>query len=636
MKKLLSILLCAVLLVSCGTFAFSAAAEGEEAGAVCGAELKGYQVRTDGTGIRIVAEVTDIEAYREIGLVMSDGTTTVRRSATMAFKKLTAASEDGDTYTALEAAEGNYLYALTIESIPTGADLTLTFSPYTVTQEGVTADGEARTLTKKAGETWQAEKSKVTLTNLTTADIVDETNYHIGGTYTKPADPVREGYTFGGWYNAADNTPYDFSSALTGELTLYARWLVPDDTRAVVVTANEVKNSLTLNWGVVNTKDYGRGFLYSSFGETELYRFKEGVKIGNEGLTQLWTLPKINFNLYSKLEFALSKNGGVGTLGLLGQTFTSPSGSEQNHLLFSFSDGKLNIYGINNYAAPIATLTVPEAILNGSEAMTIQLACTSGELLVTEFIAESRYKDYVATAVSTDAVFAAWCNSNIGNPSAMTDEQKAEFAKQLNTLSIARASMTDYEQKKFPMSGIITYISRTLAAADDAWFNLFGVDDIVFGKLYRDAENDKTDQAVKNAVYGAKNQTDKVNYYAFVTDGAQTDPGVFTLPKINFRALGLTLSFNVCSGGSTKISFDGKDGGDFSTLTSNPEWCYVVSVYAEGDAWYIRLHSDRGSYEYKVALTEAQITGQEAITCTVTPASPTWYRLLISDISATF
>ena len=476
--------------------------------------------------------------------------------------------------------------------------------------------------------------AKVTLTNLTTADIVDETNYYVGSKYAKPADPVREGYTFGGWYNAADDTPYDFSADLAGDLTLYARWLVADDTRLVLITADGVKSSLTLNWGVVNTKDYGKGWLYSSFGENELYRFKEGVKIGGDGRTQLWTLPKINFNLYSKLEFAMSNEGKVGTLTFFGETFTAPDGGEQKHLLFSFSDGKLHIYGINSYTTPLATLTVPEAILNGSEAMTIQLACTSGELLITEFIAENKYYDYVAGAVDTDAAFAAWCNSNIGNPSAMTDEQKAEFAKQLNTLSIARASMTDYEQKKFPVSGIITYIYGELTKADDAWFNLFGVDDIAFGKLYRDAKNDKTDQSVMNAAYGAKNQTDKVNYYAFVTDGAQTDPGVFTLPKINFRALGLTLSFNVCAQGtSTSISFDG--GTTSSKLSSNLQYCFVVSVYkdAADGKWYMQLHGDN---TYKLELTERQVDGQDALSFTVIPDTAAWYQFYISDISATF
>lgn len=41
----------------------------------------------------------------------------------------------------------------------------------------------------------------------------------------KPADPTRSGYTFGGWYtDAACTTAYDFSSEVTSDLTLYAKW----------------------------------------------------------------------------------------------------------------------------------------------------------------------------------------------------------------------------------------------------------------------------------------------------------------------------------------------------------------------------------------------------------------------------
>ena len=48
-----------------------------------------------------------------------------------------------------------------------------------------------------------------------------------GGTATQPADPYAEGYTFAGWYtDAACTTGYDFSTPVTADITLYARWLV--------------------------------------------------------------------------------------------------------------------------------------------------------------------------------------------------------------------------------------------------------------------------------------------------------------------------------------------------------------------------------------------------------------------------
>lgn len=46
-----------------------------------------------------------------------------------------------------------------------------------------------------------------------------------GSTVTKPADPTREGCTFAGWYtDAACTKAYDFSAAVTADMTLYAKW----------------------------------------------------------------------------------------------------------------------------------------------------------------------------------------------------------------------------------------------------------------------------------------------------------------------------------------------------------------------------------------------------------------------------
>ena len=45
------------------------------------------------------------------------------------------------------------------------------------------------------------------------------------GKLVKPADPTREGYTFGGWYtDEACTQAYDFSTPVAADLTLYAKW----------------------------------------------------------------------------------------------------------------------------------------------------------------------------------------------------------------------------------------------------------------------------------------------------------------------------------------------------------------------------------------------------------------------------
>ena len=52
-----------------------------------------------------------------------------------------------------------------------------------------------------------------------------------GSKVTKPADPTKDGYKFAGWYlNSGKTTAYDFESAVTNDITLYAKWevLLPD------------------------------------------------------------------------------------------------------------------------------------------------------------------------------------------------------------------------------------------------------------------------------------------------------------------------------------------------------------------------------------------------------------------------
>ena len=48
-----------------------------------------------------------------------------------------------------------------------------------------------------------------------------------GDTATEPAEPSAEGYSFAGWFTDSECTSeYDFSTPLTEDITLYARWLV--------------------------------------------------------------------------------------------------------------------------------------------------------------------------------------------------------------------------------------------------------------------------------------------------------------------------------------------------------------------------------------------------------------------------
>ncbi len=55
--------------------------------------------------------------------------------------------------------------------------------------------------------------------------FVNSQTLESGKSVIKPSDPIREGYSFGGWYSDSSHGKlYDFSSAVTRNIILYAKW----------------------------------------------------------------------------------------------------------------------------------------------------------------------------------------------------------------------------------------------------------------------------------------------------------------------------------------------------------------------------------------------------------------------------
>lgn len=58
-----------------------------------------------------------------------------------------------------------------------------------------------------------------------------------GDPATKPEDPIKEGYTFAGWYSDSELTQlWDFTTGVTASMTLYAKWEETIDTPEPVTT----------------------------------------------------------------------------------------------------------------------------------------------------------------------------------------------------------------------------------------------------------------------------------------------------------------------------------------------------------------------------------------------------------------
>lgn len=62
--------------------------------------------------------------------------------------------------------------------------------------------------------------------NLNTGEELEPQKVNKGSLATKPTNPSRSDYSFGGWYlDEACTNAYDFSSAVNGDLILYAKWV---------------------------------------------------------------------------------------------------------------------------------------------------------------------------------------------------------------------------------------------------------------------------------------------------------------------------------------------------------------------------------------------------------------------------
>jgi len=106
-----------------------------------------------------------------------------------------------------------------------------------------------------------------------------------GAKATKPADPTKTGYTFAGWYNG--ETAYDFNTAVTGNLTLTAKWVINKYT----VSFDSGVAAQTVEYGAKATKPADpvkEGFVFSGWykGETA-YDFNTAVT-GSITLTAKW------------------------------------------------------------------------------------------------------------------------------------------------------------------------------------------------------------------------------------------------------------------------------------------------------------------------------------------------------------
>ena len=104
-------------------------------------------------------------------------------------------------------------------------------------------------------------------------------------TITKPENPTKTGYTFGGWYtDEACKNAYDFAAPVTGNMTLYAKWTINTYTVSFDSLGGSSIDTKTADYNTTITKPenptktgYTFGGWYTDYDCTKAYDFAAPV-----------------------------------------------------------------------------------------------------------------------------------------------------------------------------------------------------------------------------------------------------------------------------------------------------------------------------------------------------------------------
>lgn len=145
----------------------------------------------------------------------------------------------------------------------------------------------------------QVEKSYTITFVSNNGSAVESETVNSGIKVTRPADPYLEGYIFENWYIDPDLTVvYDFSTPVSGNITLYAKWTdIPEGSFAVYFNSNGGSNipGQIVAYGQKieqpeNPTKLGKAFIgwFTDSGLTNSWNFASGVVTQNVTLNANW------------------------------------------------------------------------------------------------------------------------------------------------------------------------------------------------------------------------------------------------------------------------------------------------------------------------------------------------------------
>jgi len=132
---------------------------------------------------------------------------------------ITAIPDTGYTFREWQVVSGGI-------ATPASATATFTMPANDVTVKAVFTPNSGPHPTPTVGGGNTEDSFRVLFDTKGGSSIPPTTGLSYGDRVPKPADPVRDGYTFGGWYLDEDGTKaWNFADTILGDMTLYAKWV---------------------------------------------------------------------------------------------------------------------------------------------------------------------------------------------------------------------------------------------------------------------------------------------------------------------------------------------------------------------------------------------------------------------------